>query len=108
MAGEALGLIETRGFIPAVEAADAMAKSANVEIVGMETVGSGLVAIMCRGEVGAVRAAVDAGGEAARKVGEVISIHIIPRPHEDVDAKMVPTQVKDAVKETKDPSKNGK
>lgn len=90
MAGQALGLIETRGLIPAIEAGDAMAKAANVEILGYEAVGSGFVAIMCRGEVGAVKAATDAGAEAARKVGEVVSVHIIPRPHEDVDLKMVP------------------
>jgi ethanolamine utilization protein EutM len=90
MPGEALGLIETKGLIPAIEAGDAMAKAANVEVLGYESVGSGLVAIMCRGEVGAVKAATEAGGEAARKVGEVVSIHIIPRPHEDVDQKMIP------------------
>lgn len=103
MAGEALGLIETKGLIPAIEAGDAMAKAANVEVLGYEAVGSGLVAIMCRGEVGAVKAATDAGGEAARKVGEVISIHIIPRPHEDVEQKMVP--IKKAAKEIVKPSK---
>mgnify|MGYP002641346335 CR=1 FL=1 len=82
---EALGLVETRGFVGAIEAADSMVKAANVKIVGKEKTGSGLVTIMVRGDVGAVKAAIEAGGEAARRVGELVSVHIIPRPHEDVE-----------------------
>ena len=82
---EALGLIETRGFVGAIEAADAMVKSANVKIVGKEKTGSGLVTIMVRGDVGAVKAAVEAGSEAVRRVGELVSVHVIPRPHADVE-----------------------
>jgi ethanolamine utilization protein EutM len=80
----ALGLIETRGLVPAIEAADAMVKAANVELVAKETPGGGLVAIIVRGDVGAVQAATDAGGTAANKVGEVTAIHVIPRPHGDL------------------------
>jgi ethanolamine utilization protein EutM len=83
---EALGLVETRGFVGAIEAADAMVKAANVRLVKKEKSGSGLVAMMVRGDVGAVKAAVEAGGEAARAVGELISTHVIPRPHPDVEA----------------------
>ena len=83
---EALGLVETRGFVGAVEAADAMVKSANVRLIGKEKTGSGLVTIMVRGDVGAVKAAVEAGSEAARRVGELVSVHVIPRPHEDVES----------------------
>ena len=82
---EALGLIETRGFVGAIEAADAMVKAANVKLVGKEKTGSGLVTVMVRGDVGAVKAAVEAGSEAARRVGELVSVHVIPRPHEDVE-----------------------
>ena len=82
---EALGLVETRGFVGAIEAADAMVKAANVKLVGKEKTGSGLVTVMVRGDVGAVKAAIEAGGEAARRVGELVSVHIIPRPHEDVE-----------------------
>ncbi len=82
---EALGLIETRGFVAAIEAADAMVKAANVKLVGKEKSGSGLVAIMVRGDVGAVKAATEAGAEAARRVGELVSVHVIPRPHADVE-----------------------
>ena len=82
---EALGLIETRGFVGAVEAADAMVKSANVRLVGKEKTGSGLVTVMVRGDVGAVKAAIEAGAEAARRVGELVSVHVIPRPHADVE-----------------------
>jgi len=81
----ALGMIETRGFVGAVEAADAMVKAANVELVGKQTVGSGLVTVLVRGDVGAVKAATDAGAAAAERVGELISIHVIPRPHTDVE-----------------------
>ena len=83
---EALGLLETRGFIAAIEAADAMIKTANVELVGTETVGSGLVTVLVKGGVGAVKAATEAGAAAAEKIGEVVSVHVIPRPHDDVAA----------------------
>jgi ethanolamine utilization protein EutM len=83
--GEALGLIETRGLVGAIEAADAMVKAANVELIGSEKIGSGLVTIMVRGDVGAVKAATDAGAQAARRVGEVVSVHVIPRPHQDTE-----------------------
>ncbi len=82
---DALGLIETRGFVAAVEAADAMVKAANVILVSYEKVGSGLVTVMIRGDVGAVKAAVDAGASAAKRVGELVSVHVIPRPHAEVD-----------------------
>ncbi|HWR39138.1 MAG TPA: propanediol utilization microcompartment protein PduA [Patescibacteria group bacterium] len=82
---EALGMIETKGLVGAIEAADAMVKAANVILVGYEKVGSGLVTVMVRGDVGAIKAAVDAGAAAARKVGEVVSVHVIPRPHTDVE-----------------------
>jgi len=85
MVGEAIGLIETRGYVPAVEAADAMVKAANVVLIGSERVGSGLVTVIVQGDVGAVKAAVDAGAAAAKKVGELVSVHVIPRPHTDVD-----------------------
>lgn len=87
---EALGLVETKGFVGAVEAADAMVKSANVVLIGSEKIGAGYVTVMVRGDVGAVKAATDAGAAAAAKVGEVISIHVIPRPHTDVE-KILPT-----------------
>ena len=86
MAGEALGLIETRGFVGSVEAADAMVKAANVDLVGIEKVGGGLVTVMVRGDVGAVKAATEAGAEAARAVGELISVHVIPRPHTELES----------------------
>lgn len=82
----ALGMIETRGLIGAIEAADAMVKAANVNMIGKEQVGSGLVTVMVRGDVGAVKAATDAGAAAAERVGELISVHVIPRPHNDVEA----------------------
>ncbi len=80
-----LGMVETRGLVGAIEAADAMVKSANVQFVGKEQVGGGLVTVMVRGDVGAVKAATDAGAAAAEKVGELISVHVIPRPHAEVD-----------------------
>jgi microcompartment protein CcmL/EutN len=80
-----LGLIETRGLVGAIEAADAMVKAANVELIGSEKIGSGLVTVMVRGDVGAVKAATDAGAQAARRVGEVVSVHVIPRPHQDTE-----------------------
>ena len=82
---EALGMVETRGLVAAIEAADAMVKAANVQLVGKEQVGGGLVTVMVRGDVGAVKAATDAGAAAAEKVGELISVHVIPRPHVEVD-----------------------
>jgi ethanolamine utilization protein EutM len=87
MAGEmaALGLIETKGLIGSIEAADAMVKAANVRLVGKVHVGGGLVTVMVRGDVGAVKAAVDAGAAAAEKVGELVSVHVIPRPHSDIE-----------------------
>ncbi|MDR1376958.1 MAG: BMC domain-containing protein [Synergistaceae bacterium] len=86
MTGTALGMIETKGLVGAIEAADAMVKAANVTITGYEKVGFGLVTILVRGDVGAVKAATDAGAEAARAVGEVISVHVIPKPHADVES----------------------
>jgi len=83
---EALGLVETIGFVGAIEAADAMVKAANVTLVGKEKTGAGYIAMMVRGDVGAVKAAVEAGGEAARRVGQLVSTHVIPRPHADVEA----------------------
>ncbi|XEQ91951.1 Propanediol utilization protein PduA [Sporomusa carbonis] len=82
---EALGMVETKGLVGAIEAADAMVKAANVVLVGYEKIGSGLVTVMVRGDVGAIKAATDAGAAAARNVGEVISVHVIPRPHTDVE-----------------------
>ena len=82
---EALGMIETKGMIGSVEAADAMVKAANVKLVGKELVGGGLVTVFVRGDVGAVKAATDAGAAAAEKVGELISVHVIARPHVEVD-----------------------
>jgi len=86
MAKEALGMIETKGLIGSIEAADAMVKAANVTLVGKELVGGGLVSVMVRGDVGAVKAATEAGADAAGRVGELISVHVIPRPHGDVEA----------------------
>ena len=83
---EALGMIETRGLVGAVEAADAMVKAANVSLLGRELVGGGLVTVMVRGDVGAVKAATDVGAAAAQRVGELVSVHVIPRPHSDVEA----------------------
>jgi ethanolamine utilization protein EutM len=82
---EALGLIETKGLIGSVEAADAMVKAANVLLVGKEYIGAGYVTVMVRGDVGAVKAATDAGAAAARRVGELVSVHVIPRPHAEVE-----------------------
>ena len=85
MSFEALGMIETKGLIGAVEAADAMVKTANVVLVGREYIGAGYVTVMVRGDVGAVKAATDAGAAAARRVGELVSVHVIPRPHADLE-----------------------
>ncbi len=85
MRGEALGMVETKGLVGAIEAADAMVKAANVTMVGYEKIGSGLVTVMVRGDVGAVKAATDSGAAAAGKVGELVSVHVIPRPHADIE-----------------------
>ena len=85
MTNQALGMIETRGLVAAIEAADAMLKAANVELVGTEKIGSGLVSVMVRGDVGAVKSAVEAGASSAERLGEVIATHVIPRPHDDVE-----------------------
>ncbi|MBK1664613.1 ethanolamine utilization protein EutM [Rhodospirillum rubrum] len=85
MQQEALGMVETKGLVGAIEAADAMVKSANVVLMGYEKIGSGLVTVMVRGDVGAVKAATDAGAVAASKIGEVVSVHVIPRPHTEVE-----------------------
>ena len=82
---QALGMIETKGLVGSIEAADAMAKAANVTLIGKEHVGGGLVTVMVRGDVGAVKAATDAGAAAADRVGELISVHVIPRPHGEVE-----------------------
>ncbi len=87
---EALGMIETRGLVASIEAADAMVKAANVTLIGTEKIGSGLVSVMVRGDVGAVKAAVEAGGAAAARLGEVVATHVIPRPHSDVE-KILPS-----------------
>lgn len=87
---EALGMVETKGFTAAVEAADAMVKSANVSLVGCRRIGDGLVTVMVRGDVGAVAAATDAGSAAARRTGELVSTQVIPRPHGDVE-RILPT-----------------
>ena len=81
----ALGMVETKGLVGAVEAADAMVKAANVSLIGSEYVGGGYVTVMVRGDVGAVKAATDAGAAAAKRIGELVSIHVIPRPHADVE-----------------------
>jgi len=81
----ALGLIETKGLVGAIEAADAMVKAANVKLIGKEKIGGGYVTVMVRGEVGAVKAATDAGAAAAARVGELVSVHVIPRPHDNVE-----------------------
>ena len=86
----ALGMIETRGLVGAIEAADAMVKAANVQLVGKEQVGGGLVTVMVRGDVGAVKAAVETGADAAGRLGELVATHVIPRPHNDVE-KILPT-----------------
>ena len=92
MSQEALGMVETRGLVAAIEAADAMCKSANVTLIGTEKIGSGLVTVMVRGDVGAVKSSVESGAAAAGKLGELIATHVIPRPHGDVE--MILPQVK--------------
>ncbi|MES1255966.1 MAG: BMC domain-containing protein [Acidobacteriota bacterium] len=85
MSAEALGLVETKGLIGSVEAADAMVKAAKVTLIGTEFIGAGYVTVLIRGDVGAVKAATDAGAAAARRVGELVSVHVIPRPHAEVE-----------------------
>lgn len=85
MSNQAIGMIETRGYVPALASADAMVKAANVEIVSRNEVGGGLVSIVIKGDVGAVKAATEAGSEAANQVGEVVGVHVIPRPHQDLN-----------------------
>ncbi|MFD1456141.1 BMC domain-containing protein [Levilactobacillus lanxiensis] len=97
MEQEALGMIETQGLVASIEAADAMVKAANVSLVGQEKIGHGLVTVMVRGDVGAVKASVDAGVSAAENIGEVVSNYVIPRPHTDVE-KLLPKQATDAAK----------
>ena len=86
MTGEALGMVETRGLVGAIEAADAMVKAAKVTLLGKEKIGGGFVTVMVRGDTGAVKAATDAGASAAEKVGELVSVHVIPRPHPEVES----------------------
>ena len=95
MTQEALGMVETRGLTAAIEAADQMCKAANVALVGTEKIGSGLVTVMVRGDVGAVKAATDAGAAAAQRVGELLSVHVIPRPHSEVESILPHTSVKE-------------
>lgn len=83
---EALGMVETKGLVGSIEAADAMVKAANVTLIGKEFVGGGIVTVMVRGDVGAVKSATEAGAAAASRVGELLSVHVIPRPHEEVEA----------------------
>ena len=90
MAQEALGMVETRGLVANIEAADQMLKAANVTLIGTEKIGSGLVTVMVRGDVGAVKASVEAGSAAASRLGELVATHVIPRPHNDVE-KILPT-----------------
>lgn len=85
MEKEALEMVETKGLVGSIEAADAMVKAANVHLIGKEKIGSGLVTVMVRGDVGAVKASVEAGASAAKRVGELVSVHVIPRPHADVE-----------------------
>jgi ethanolamine utilization protein EutM len=94
VASDALGLVETRGLIGSVEAADAMVKAANVELIAKEYIGAAYVTVMVRGDVGAVKAATDAGAAAARRVGELVSVHVIPRPHAEVE-KLLPRPAAD-------------
>ncbi|PIC99918.1 MULTISPECIES: BMC domain-containing protein [unclassified Sporosarcina] len=86
MSSEALGMIETKGLVASIEAADAMVKSANVQVVGKVHVGGGIVTILVRGDVGAVKAATESGATAAQRVGELISVHVIPRPHNEIES----------------------
>jgi ethanolamine utilization protein EutM len=92
MEKQALGMVETKGLVGAIEAADAMVKAANVTLIGKEKIGSGLVTVMVRGDVGAVKASVDAGAAAAKRVGELYGVHVIPRPHDDVEGILPPAE----------------
>ena len=106
MANEALGMIETKGLVGSIEAADAMVKAANVILIGKEYIGAGYVTVMVRGDVGAVKAATDAGAAAARRVGELVAVHVIPRPHElveDILNELVAFQRLGPMKDTLDP-----
>jgi ethanolamine utilization protein EutM len=85
MSNQAIGMIETRGYVAALASADAMVKAANVEIVSRNEVGGGLVSVVIKGDVGAVKAATEAGSEAASQIGEVVAVHVIPRPHQDLN-----------------------
>ena len=85
MSGEAIGMIETKGLVGSIEAADAMVKAANVTLMGEERIGGGFITVIVKGDVGAVKAAVDAGAAAAKRVGELVSVHVIPRPHPELD-----------------------
>ncbi|MBN2257598.1 MAG: ethanolamine utilization microcompartment protein EutM [Anaerolineaceae bacterium] len=91
----ALGMVETRGLVGAIEAADAMVKAANVNLIGSEYIGGGYVTVMVRGDVGAVKSATDAGAAAAKRVGDLVSVHVIPRPHEEVEM-ILPAKTKGA------------
>ncbi len=97
MEHDALGMIETKGLVGSIEASDAMVKAANVQLIGKEHIGAGLVTVMVRGDVGAVKAATDAGAAAAQRVGELISVHVIPRPHVEVET-ILPKTAKEDVK----------
>ena len=94
----ALGMVESKGLVGAIEAADAMVKAANVHLIGSEYIGGGFVTVMVRGDVGAVKAATDAGAAAAKRVGELVSVHVIPRPHSDVEI-ILPWKPKSALEE---------
>lgn len=100
MAGEALGLVETKGLVAAVEAADVMLKTAQVGLVGTEKIGSGLVCVMVSGDVGAVKAAVEAGRSAAARLGELVAAHVIPRPHAEIARMMPKGETKSGAKKT--------
>ena len=100
MASDALGMVETRGLIGSVEAADAMVKAANVVLVGKEYIGAGYVTVLVRGDVGAVKAATDAGAAAARRVGELVSVHVIPRPHAEVERILPKSENADSRRQT--------
>lgn len=112
---EALGMIETKGLVASIEAADAMVKAANVTLIGKEYPGGGLVSVMVRGDVGAVKAAVEAGAAAAERLGELLSVHVIPRPHAEVEsiipsiitADMIPGSAQAAAKSTAQSAKEG-
>lgn len=102
---EALGLVETRGLVAAIEAADAMLKAAKVKFLGRQKVKAGLVAVMVSGDVGAVKAATDAGAAACKRIGELVSVHVIPRPHEDIDMVMPDVEPRKTVSGTGKPSR---